>query len=387
MAEPTERVCELFIDESGEFEPDRGAVQLCGMLVDAAPDLASTRNLRPALRLAFPAIAYPPHAAQLTTVPGYVGCWVRAGAPSEPPAPLGEFARCRDLLRDEAPQRPEIQAWRAFAARTSHKLAPAEAWAAQAWLQRAAPGEFARASEFVARRAHVFRNMMDAFVRARSGRLVLVGSHELEPHPDPSLPEFVGRHRYLVLLVALLERVVSLVGGEAPKCTVRVRAGSRWLEPKTPRDGPREGEPLELTRIHLQEAAEAARRAVGELGAAVRFECYPPECFDASVHPGIVVADFASHGLFRLLNEAAFFGEVDGQARRQLGASCSAHAAWFREASLLPAIAANGPPRGAILAALSGRSAPIPDRTRPGWAGDQARTWTWAIMQARGRRT
>jgi hypothetical protein len=105
--------------------------------------------------------------------------------------------------------------------------------------------ECAQAGEFVERRAFVFRNMMEAFSRSRSGRLLVVGSHELAPHPDPTLSDFVGRHRYLVLLVALLERTIAMVGKEGRSCTVKLWAGDRWLLANTPSDGPWSGGPLE----------------------------------------------------------------------------------------------------------------------------------------------
>ncbi len=102
---------ELFIDESGELEPGGGASQLCGMLVDGNAALPSSRNLRPALRLAFPSIAYPPHASYLTTVSGYVGCWVRGGEPTEERAPVAILAECARLLRT-APALAHFDAWR-----------------------------------------------------------------------------------------------------------------------------------------------------------------------------------------------------------------------------------------------------------------------------------
>lgn len=384
MANETEPVWELFVDESGRFAPDAGAVQVCGILVDGAPTLASTRNLRPALRLTFPGVGYPPHASDLTTVPGYVGCWVRAGEPSDEAAPAPVFGRCRDTLR-QAPPAPAFDAWRNFAAGGVRRLDPGAAWQAEAWLARASPDDWARASEFVARRAHVFRKMMAAFGSARSGRLLVIGNHELEPHPDPSLPDLLRPHRYLLLLVGLFERTIAVVGREGLPCTVRVRVGDRWLVESMPLNGPWEGRPLELTRVHLDTAAEAARRSMRSVGASVRFECLPPEKFDRTVHPGVAVADQVSHALVDVLAAAVSFAQVDLQARAQLGAPCATHTEWLPEAGPLPTIAANGPPRDAVRAALSGEPVPSLDRIRPGWAGDQARAWTRAIVGGGGR--
>jgi hypothetical protein len=108
-----------------------------------------------------------------------------------------------------------------------------------------------------------------------------------------------------------------------------------------------------------------------------------PEGYGHRVHPALVLADFVTNRLNRILRSGPW-DRVATEIRQDTGLAGAAPApAWAQ--GPLPSIASLGVPATAIHAALAGHPADEAAlaAAKPPWTGQQARAWVGAITAAR----
>jgi hypothetical protein len=187
----------------------------------------------------------------------------------------------------------------------------------------------------------------------------------------------VHADRYLKLLGVLLERVVCLLRGEGALHQVRVRVAARGLDKALQ---PAAGF-LSIRIDHVQLCIDAALRFpwLQEERASVAFEALRPEEFDGGVHPGVVLADFVSNKFFAL-SSAKSWADLEAGVTRSFGLPADARCGAVGRR--LPAVAAAGETRAALVRALAGE-APARSVGSGGWEQDQSTRWLAAAATPR----
>jgi hypothetical protein len=224
-----------------------------------------------------------------------------------------------------------------------------------------------------------FRNLFGVLGQAfgRDKMVLVAAGSRGGPLDGESAPQ-VHADRYLKLLGVLLERVVCLLRGEGALHQVRVRVAARGLDKALQ---PAAGF-LSIRIDHVQLCIDAALRFpwLQEERASVAFEALRPEEFDGGVHPGVVLADFVSNKFFAL-SSAKSWADLEAGVTRSFGLPADARCGAVGRR--LPAVAAAGETRAALVRALAGE-APARSVGSGGWEQDQSTRWLAAAATLSG---
>lgn len=363
---PTE--WQLFLDESGRLDGSELSV-VAGVLVPHARSTSWDRDVREGLRRVFPAVPYPPHASTLAyPASRVVGCMLSPAPASEDEARI--HARCQPAI-DALRRDPESREFVAAADRgewPTHSMLSA----ASARLRREAPAAEAALRAIMEEQDRTLARLLRTTL-ASDGCAVVGAAHLPEEDGAPS----ARADRYLSVVEAALERVVALLRGrDASPVKLWVQVEARHVP-----------DPTLGTNVPLQSAplADVARRALAspwfEPTTELRIVPDRPERKSPSLHPGIVLADFASHRLRRRLNSGASYDAVRTWVENDLGMDLARVPRFAGAGEPLPTVAALGVPRDAITAAIERRAPVALERVRARWARDQARRWVAAVRR------
>lgn len=374
------QVWQLFVDESGDFDDPEAEVAVAGVLVRAYDSAQLRIRLRQALERAVPVGLYPPHTNRLN-IPAWIALASMVHvAEGESGARFRKAADPAIRAIEASAEAPAVQAREAVRAyRESGKEVSWEVGrAVDAWLAEAHPHAHRRL-------ACVSRDIDAALVqlleRLQSG--VLDGGRCFVSCAWSGPEDLGSEDRYLRLLEVLLERVFALSAGPRPPeqrifahvATRRVRAGH---------DGAGGDEREKMRVEHLAAVARPATTfPVGCNPPHVVFFPHPPAKYDASVHPGIVLADIAANRLLgRVLVASSGWEQVQSFAAAAVGLPVDASVRAL-DTSRAGSIAASGAPRDAIRSAFRGEPHETTWPQAPRWAGDQARVWTSVAARLR----
>lgn len=364
------RAWQLYLDESGNFERPKEAILIAGVLFEGRATPQSSDPVKRRLEEIFVGNAYPPHAAHHNVASSLL-CGMLVDRKPEGPAAerflrgteralvvargFEEAARrLRSALTRDDVHRQDLSALRTF----------------DDWLGRADPD------------AH--KTLVEERDRQR-GDLARYAATDLARHLGR--PPFVvaawqaeaggivsADARYERLYEILLERALSFIARADDSARLDVHLGARSLvEPQRLAPG--------LNRAEGRAAAFPLVTRAKSPPIVVR---YKSSRYGQGVHPGIVLADFASNTLRRALYWGTPWERAATDVRDRLGLPIAAASALLPLASALPAIASDGPSRDAIRRAAEDiKSAPplegAAPPTEPRWARDQAQAWIAAL--------
>lgn len=363
---------QLFLDESGRLDGRELSV-VAGVLVPHPRTQSWDRGVREALERLFPAVPYPPHASTLAfTASRAVGCMMSPAPSTEDERRL--HARCQPAITAlRGATEAEVRALVAAADRGEWPTHTALA-CADAWLWARAPLAAAELRAIVEEQDRAFAHALRTMLRADG--CAVVGAAHL-PGADGAPVEATTDH-YLRVVEAALERVVALLRGRA---TAPVRL---WLSVESRHlDDPTLGARVPLMSRQL---AEVARRVTAapwfEPAAELRIVVDRPATKSPSLHPGIVLADFASNRLRRRIRNGSSYRALRMWLERDLGLDVERRPGFTGGDEDLPTVAALGVPREAITAAVEGRAPVALGDVRARWAKDQAERWVEAVRRS-----
>ena len=362
---------QLFLDESGRVDGIEQSV-VAGVLVPHARSVAWDRTLRQELLRRFPSMPYPMHAATLAyPISRVVGCLLSP----EPTTPEERdvHERCagalRALRRAPAHVAEPFFAMIAAGSRLSHQVLGV----ANGWLHRAHRYEAATLDALAHEQDRALAQLLRATLAA-DGCAVIGAAHL--PRVDGA-PAGEEADHYLPVAEALFERVRALLcRTQAAPVRIWVRAERRDVS------DPVLGTMVPLLSRHLATAASVSegypcRRASS---GSIVFVPDRPEAKSTAMHPGLVLADFASHRLQRAVRDGInTYRAIDRWLELDLGLSIVRPPRFSGSAGSLPTVASMGVPRQAVTAACLGH-APVPmTNVSSRWAREQAESWISAL--------
>ncbi len=383
----------LYVDESGQFDsggaaPPTEPLVVGGFLLRGSEHPDHVLALRTEIERIFPTASWPPHASVLRVPASRV--WLalaNAGAPS----PERERALAQARPAVEVVQRSRTHAAEALreAARRPGEPDYALLLAVDALVRRENPGAHARLVQLVRNEFAAFQ----AFLRhaaesvVRGNMLAVAGAGTQFEDAPAAGPGQVAHDRYLDALETLFERVLMVVREQPRAANTDVRI---WCRVATRGVTLGEMRPRTWPSLNAHYVAEAARRAasVPALPGRVTPRIVPSEFvtrYDATVHPGVVLADFAANQMRHVLTgQAAHPGwaALAHGVTRALGVPPT-RAVELLGGRELPAIAAPDVPRAAVAAAFRGGEIPELAGEPMVWAREQAAAWVAEVEKAR----
>jgi hypothetical protein len=372
---------QLFVDESGDFDaPDDGARVVGGLLLHSPPSVAQKKALRDALATAVPGADYPPHAAWLNLPVGRLACTVlsrawretrpEAAAFREPcEAAIGALEACGGLAAGkflDAVRRCELPDYRC-------------ATECGAMLQARRPEVFGELRALAERYREGMLALLETVAEAcgKDGAFVLAAASTTEEAPEAAPSGPAAEDAYLALLQAMFERAFALLRGPAVH-DVHVWA---HVARRNVTLSPGVKQPLVpglVGKIVERAAAFPLLPAEGLGDKHVRIVTAGTPAYDANVHPGVVLADCISNRLrFLLRVSRTGWQPLRRRAAHVLALPLEAVAQALANEPPLPALAAGGAGRAAVLRAFRGEPTAV-DGVPAGWQRDEAQQWAEA---------
>lgn len=376
-------IWQLFVDESGDDARSEDTFVVAGVLVGSALDFSA--DLRDALEEAFWGVRYPPHASELCTPAGALIARLEGGRLAEPGGSdvLDWIEPARQvLLTSTSPLAVELRAALEAGGFASRKARYPAVQALQAWLR-----EHAHRDPHVAVASGALKELLrgdDARLTTVLGRIAdavgpercfIVGAAQRveDVHAEEAGYHAAGyRDPYLALLEACLERVVMLLREGEEQHTVQITVAERDVG--LPRRRLREGDVFGCIdgamRHPFAPGGEGGRHSVQLLVSSI----VP---FDAAVHPGVVLADFAANRLrWTVRGRPPRWRTLTHVARQHFALPLAAVPRAFRERTPAPALGTGGHARRQIRAAFGGEAAQASDFPLDGWVADQVQHWS-----------
>lgn len=374
----------LFIDESGSVEDADDLHVVAGLLLatDDTTSLAST--LRQRLEAIYPLWPYPPHAAPLNLPTSRVAALLR-GQVGEGEAAAWLAARSgplKDYLqRSKEPAarrfRSEVKRW----TRGGREPGFDTLRAADCLLRQALPTEHARLESECLQQERRVRELLSALGEVPKTQATVLAGVSLPGAPDvpPDGLAYTGkcgirRDRYVRALEVLLGRAFLLLQRERAQ-VVRLFVATRTVGVRA--ISPRRGG-LDLYPHYVGDIALQAAEGLPTLAAAPRFvPVGSPNRYDASVHPGIVLADWIANRARRALMARPKGDPVQtltDHGALGLAASPLPVVLTGVAGGPLPTVGVDGAARRAIRAALSGGDV-VNEPLRPAWVETLSRPW------------
>jgi hypothetical protein len=370
---------QLFIDESGNFDDSSDTCVVGGVLVHAN-EQGRDASVRAALMDAAPGARYPYHASAARSSSGRVYATITS---SRDNARGGEdekrLAREAVALFTKHASRKEAHS---LLDAIERKKEPQHAVLRDCdlLLGATAPelaGQLAKVVEQdKARVRQVLQHSAELFGASDTEGAIVVAAIDEGELDDRDVDDAtIERDRYLALLAVLLERVSMLLHG----C-----AASVWYFASTRYVTRRDVGTFPLDNANLQAATRLANEfplRVAEPRQAPRLINGGRQQYNATVRPGLVLADFASNAIRGSVKNSRpdlGWGRLARNIERRLALDVEATPRLIGIQRRLPAISSAGPARTVVFNAFSG--VPINANTGPRktWARDQARMWSEA---------
>ncbi|MFO8072819.1 MAG: hypothetical protein R6V85_13180 [Polyangia bacterium] len=374
---------QLFVDESGDMtSTDRRSVVI-GLAWREDDTREGRRILHDYVRKMLPMVPYPPHATLLHQ-PASWPAWRRCGS-----HPRGRGVlwakRCDRALAiiDADDSSADVAAYRASLSEGTfpeYDLLRRVGY----WLR----GRDRRVCDGLAlcgAEAQVaYRGLCRALAEFKEpdGCFVVTAAPSLKTDDEADEED-----RYATLLEAVLERTASLLAcREGPKRLVRLHVARRWHKD------------IDLAKFHQLSIPSLARIASASHKRSVG--AYVPPALDApfrfvignvwdansdpSTHPGVVIADWLANRLGLAFKALPPLSGLERATRRVAALPLTTAMRSLPEMGPMPAAAADGPARAAVLSAYErGLHAEV-SAIAPPWAREQAERW---ILAARALRS
>lgn len=368
---------QLFIDESGSFDDARDICVVAGILVNAN-DQGRDASVRAALMDAAPGARYPYHASAARSSSGRV---------------YATATSSRDNARGgDEEKRLAQEAVTVLSKHTTHRCALALLEAIERkrepahdllrdcdlLLGQTAPqlaGQLAGVVEKdKARIRQVLKRSAELFgADTPEGAFVVAAVDDGELDDRDVDDATVDRDRYLALLAVLLERVAALLHGTAD--SVFYFAGTRYVTRRDVGSFP-------LGNANLQAAAQLAKSSplqTTDPRRAPRLISGGRQQYNASVRPGLVLADFASNAIRTSVKTSKpdlAWNRLARNIDRRIELDVEAAPRFIESEQRLPSIASAGSARTLIYNAFSGARVDASLRPQKQWARDQVRLWS-----------
>lgn len=336
---------QLYVDESGAAWQPWDRFLVGGLLVPHRRTRQSREELDRRLRSLVPALAWPPHANRLT-IPAVLVEAVARGC--DAPSDEARIAHGLALESDD----PGVVAWREAVRAGGGETDRGLLEGLDRWLERTEPRLWTMLqNQTIAIRSRLVRQL---------GAIRAVAVANVDPRTDG--PHERDTARYLRVFQGLVERV-SLLVAEGDQLVATVARYGR-------RDQTVEESALNRSIAGLSGAYHGRLVAFAE----------PVQYYDASVDPGLVLADIAA-GAVRNLAHGTLASLARG-IQRVLGVPALVESCIAPHAGPLPSISSEGEPRQAVSDVLAGTHASVSPDLTPPWVREQAEAWIGAL---RGR--
>jgi hypothetical protein len=297
----------LFVDESGNFDLDDGAIDVAGVLVEVGSP-ATQLETRARLQSVAPDVPWPLHASVLNRPLAYA-VWAEA-SPTSATTPAAKAAA-------KALRAVEPQVW--AAAVTRAKKGKSLKGAQRISLEAACSRHSAAAYGTLREHARETYRRVQAEIRAiaaenRSQLFVFpTGETKAGDGRQDTLADEPIEDTYRVLLCCLFQRVADALGKIEGTHTVDLRVLRRNVRTASGR----------VTALELSHVTEEASRALEPLKAAGQTSVvlHPVEVreFDHNVVAPFVLADFAANACLRPVSASLPLSEVEPLIRDRIG--------------------------------------------------------------------
>ncbi len=341
----------LFIDESGNFADPDDDVVVGGWLVRAYDTDQLRAALRQRLDVSLPTIPFPPHAAHLDVA---VSRAFLQGS-------IGGDASCEDALQALSRATAEIAAVVRNARENRRVPSVADLRKADVWLRRNYPRLWRELAERRDREEHQRLTLNAALSLAANAR----ESFAVAAFDRAGRSRRNDRERYEGLLRACVERVALHIAPRGSFSFVHLRVAERDLNDGTTTRR------LDVPRVeHILRSAEPmfessdARALVRSVGP-----------FDATTHPGVVIADHLVNRFRRIARRASSWRELAVEFEIATRMAIEGGCGRLDGAQLLPAATDDGPAHAAVLAAMSDNAKHRGNPEQSGWVAEQAAAW------------
>ncbi len=378
---------QLFVDESGDMTPSDRRSVVVGLAWREEDTREGRRILHDYVRKMLPMVPYPPHATLLHQ-PASWPAWRRCGADPRGRGVLWAERSDRALeILDADDSSADVAAYRdALAAgsfpdydllrRVSHWLRGRD--------RRICDGLSLCGAEAQVAYRGLCRTLAE--FKAPDGCFVVTAAPSRRANEDSADEDPADGDRYTSLLGAVLERTASLLSGhEGPTRLVRLHVARRWhrdidLETLQQLSIP------SLGRI----ATASHKRSVGAyvppaLDAPFRFVV--GNVWDAnsdpSTHPGVALADWLANRLGDAFKALPPLSGLERATRRVAALPLTTAMRTLPDIGPMPAAAADGPAREAVLSAYERGLHTEISYVEPPWAREQAERWIPAARRLR----
>jgi hypothetical protein len=344
------------IDESGNFDLPADRVCVGGLLLKEADSPMLRLALKTQLDVIFPHLDYPPHATCYNRPSQHLVAWKRLSMERRKAVPLG-LAMLLDTAEQQVLNTPGAPA-ELSGPGGAPLLTPPLLARLDDWLRLHATGALDPLNTVRSSSQAKLEQLLAHLTQLCPGHCAVVAAAEV---PSVSAPASAP-DRYLRLLAVLFERLIALLhsGPPGPRLVVRIASRGVWRPT---------GARTPLAHADVLAAYQEAVRA-SPTGVDIELQVEPPEDYDAQVHPGLVLADFAMNRL-----------------RSRLGARTWSILAGQLKASLqLPAelfVAHVGRHLPTIAAHTALPLNPRPPGGEAGWMEQQAAQWASALQALR----